>query len=263
VYTSFLITALTYGSPVPTTDPSVQVDSYNVGLKYPNGSVILWECPKCEIGKGLSVECGGTYDIGTKIECPPCEKGITFSDKRDRGQCKECRKCQENENKIGECMPSKDTIECHCKTGYYKDKLSRKCMPCSWCCYDTSDIYMSECNIPQVPRKRQCSFQYDKQCSPTSTPTTSTPTTSTPTTSTPTTSTPTTSTPNIPTPIAISDKGEKNRKDVIHQYKFFYMLIAVPGMGIVIGIWVAFKRRRATCTCTRRRNIESEYLLIF
>ena len=118
----------------------------SVGFERVNGTVDCWECPKCEHGMGLSIECGRNYKLGTKLECQSCKKGITYSNTRDIGQCRQCQQCNINEETNGKCTEFKDTITCKCKPGYYRDPVNKDCVSCSKCCVDNRIIQLPVCN---------------------------------------------------------------------------------------------------------------------
>lgn len=140
---------------------------YNkIGWYTPSGSLEVWDCTVCQPGYGLSVQCGIIYPFGTKMGCVLCKKGHTYSDTNDFNQCKPCTRCQKNEIQSGRCKPDKDTTQCQCKPGHYRDH-SAACKPCSWCCGDNkTNEQVPECKHLE----KKCSFQTAKSCEPTTLP---------------------------------------------------------------------------------------------
>ena len=99
---------------------------------------VIWKCSttECHPGSGLNVQCGTSISIDIPIKCVPCVKGVNHSSTHDYSTCKSCRNCAKHENKTGECTPEEDTTEClgTCHNGFYMDKITVDCHPCSDCC---------------------------------------------------------------------------------------------------------------------------------
>ncbi|XP_078381897.1 uncharacterized protein LOC144664622 [Oculina patagonica] len=94
--------------------------------------VECWRCPKCNDGTGSSVPCPSTVTVGTKIHCVLCVKGANFSDSSSTGQCQPCGVCSgKHEHVIQECTPESD-VKCACDTGFYRNKTTNECLPCSF-----------------------------------------------------------------------------------------------------------------------------------
>lgn len=121
---------------------------------------IIWKCPECHPGSGLIVQCGTSISIDIPIKCVPCVKGVNYSNTQDHSTCKSCRNCAKHENKRGECTPEEDTTEClgTCHKGFYMDKITGECRPCSDCCNNvtTKRHHEEQCEDSGLPRNQQC-----------------------------------------------------------------------------------------------------------
>lgn len=121
---------------------------------------IIWKCPECHPGSGLIVQCGTSISIDIPIKCVPCVKWVNYSNTQDHSTCKSCRNCAKHENKRGECTPEEDTTEClgTCHKGFYMDKITGECHPCSDCCNNvtTKRHHEEQCEDSGLPRNQQC-----------------------------------------------------------------------------------------------------------
>lgn len=121
---------------------------------------IIWKCPECNPGSGFIVQCGTSISIDIPIKCVPCVKGVNYSNTQDHSTCKSCRNCAKHENKRGECTSDEDTTEClgTCHKGFYMDKITGECHPCSDCCNNvtTKRHHEEQCEDSGLPRNQQC-----------------------------------------------------------------------------------------------------------
>ena len=128
---------------------------------------IIWGCPTCHPGQGLSVKCGTSVPFNRIIECLLCEKGVTYSDTEGTGVCLPCRVCSENQLKTGVCSLEVDSIDCAgCIEGYYKE-ITGDCHECSWCCVnDSRDEYMPDCTGMPIKNKHCRIQKHSDECVP-------------------------------------------------------------------------------------------------
>ena len=120
----------------------------------------------CPAGQGLSVDCGDVISPQTPIVCKPCEQGRTYSSKSEAGACKSCMNCGEYRETISPCtLISEAVCGTNCKLGAYPEDMLSMCRPCSACCNDTDDIIEPECQVPGVPKNKQCSELRSERCS--------------------------------------------------------------------------------------------------
>ena len=141
-------------------------DVESITIKDPvSGSVQCQDCRKCPAGQGLSVSCGDEISSTTPIVCKPCVLGETYSPAYEAGACKDCESCGPYRETIKACtLVSK--AECgKCKVGAYFEPLLSMCKPCSPCCNDGKDIAISQCQVPDVPPNKRCSFARSGTCS--------------------------------------------------------------------------------------------------
>ena len=127
---------------------------------------VIWGCPICYSGQGLSVKCGTSVPFNRSIECLLCEEGVTYSDTEGTGVCLPCRVCSENQLKTGVCSLEVDSIDCAgCIEGYYKE-ITGDCHECSWCCVnDSRDEYMPDC-VGLLKNKRCRKQKHSDECVP-------------------------------------------------------------------------------------------------
>ena len=121
---------------------------------------IFWKCTmlQCPIGHGATVPCASSVSISTPIKCIPCIGGVNFSHSHDHTTCKSCQNCDKHEKKSGECTPESDTTKClgTCHKGFYMDKISGGCHPCSDCCGQDKKHHEKQCENSNLPRSMQC-----------------------------------------------------------------------------------------------------------
>ena len=121
---------------------------------------IFWKCTmlQCPIGHGATVPCASSVSISTPIKCIPCIGGVNFSHSHDHTTCKSCQNCDKHEKKSGECTPESDTTKClgKCHKGFYMDKISGGCHPCSDCCGQDKKHHEKQCENSNLPRSMQC-----------------------------------------------------------------------------------------------------------
>ena len=120
----------------------------------------------CPAGQGLSVDCGDVISPQTPIVCKPCELGRTYSSKSEAGACKSCMNCGEYRETISPCTLTSEAV-CgkNCKLGAYPEDMLSMCRPCSACCNDEDDIIEPGCQVPGVPKNKQCSELRSEKCS--------------------------------------------------------------------------------------------------
>lgn len=120
----------------------------------------IWKCSnsECPPGSGLNVQCGISIPISIPIRCVFCVKGVNYSNTQDYSTCKSCKNCGEHENKEGECTPEDDKTNClgTCYKGFYKDKITEDCHPCSNCCGEGDKHHEKQCEDAGLPPKQQC-----------------------------------------------------------------------------------------------------------
>ena len=120
----------------------------------------MWKCPECHPGSGLNVQCGTSISIDIPIKCVPCVKGVNHSNTQDYSTCKSCKNCAKHENKTGECTLEEDTTEClgTCHKGFYMDKITGDCQPCSDCCIIArgKKYHEEQCEDSGFPPNQQC-----------------------------------------------------------------------------------------------------------
>ncbi|XP_066017549.1 tumor necrosis factor receptor superfamily member 10B-like [Pocillopora verrucosa] len=142
----------------------------------PGNSITIWDsvtgqvqcqdCLVCPAAQGLSVDCGDIISPQTPIVCKPCELGRTYSSKSEAGACKSCMNCGEYRETISPCtLTSEAVCGTNCKLGAYPEDMLSMCRPCSACCNDTDDIIEPECQVPGVPKNKQCSELRSEKCS--------------------------------------------------------------------------------------------------
>lgn len=123
---------------------------------------VIWKCSntECHPGSGLNVQCGTSISIDIPIKCVPCVKGVNYSSTQDYSTCKSCRNCAKHENKKGECTLEEDTTEClgTCHKGFYMDKITGDCHPCSDCCniVKAKKYHEEQCEDSGLPPNQQC-----------------------------------------------------------------------------------------------------------
>ena len=130
------------------------------------GHVQCQKCLVCPAGQGLSVDCGDVITPQTAIVCKPCEQGMTYSSKSEAGACKTCTNCGEYRETIKSCTLTSNAV-CgkNCKLGAYPEGMVGMCKPCSACCNDGNDIFEPQCQVPRVPKNKQCSELRSEKCS--------------------------------------------------------------------------------------------------
>ena len=138
-----------------------------------NTHSVIWKCSnsECHPGSGLTVFCGTSVPISVPIKCVFCVKGVNFSSSHDYSTCQSCRNCGKHENKTGECTPEEDTTKClgTCHKGFYMDKITGDCHPCSDCCssIELADKYHEkQCENSGLPIQYQCRMS-NMKCHPT------------------------------------------------------------------------------------------------
>ena len=121
---------------------------------------VIWKCSvtECHPGSGLSFPCGTRIPFKESIECVFCVKGVNFSDTNDYSQCKSCRKCSPHEQSSGHCTTTEDTTRClkMCEKGFYWNKITDSCDPCSDCCKQPLAHHERQCEDSGLPVSRQC-----------------------------------------------------------------------------------------------------------
>lgn len=123
---------------------------------------VIWKCSntECHPGSGLIVQCGSSISINTPIKCVPCVKGVNYSNTQDYSTCKRCRNCAKLENKTGKCTREEDTTEClgTCYKGFYMNKITGECHPCSECCNNVTakKHHEEQCADSGLPPNQQC-----------------------------------------------------------------------------------------------------------
>lgn len=121
---------------------------------------VIWKCTnsECHPGSGLNVQCGISIPISTPIICVPCVKGANYSNSQDYSTCKSCKNCGKHENKRGQCTGEEDTTEClgTCHKGFYMDKITHDCHPCSDCCDHLDKHHEKQCEDSGLPSQQQC-----------------------------------------------------------------------------------------------------------
>ena len=130
------------------------------------GHVQCQKCLVCPAGQGLSVDCGDVITPQTAIVCKPCEQGMTYSSKSEAGACKTCTNCGEYRETIKSCTLTSNAV-CgkNCQLGAYPEGMLGTCRPCSACCNDGNDIFEPQCQVPRVPKNKQCSELRSEKCS--------------------------------------------------------------------------------------------------
>ena len=127
---------------------------------------VFWQCPRCNPGYGLSVECGTSVSFIVSIECKPCKPNLTYSETYDHSTCKPCRHCKEHENMTGFCsVDKKDTTKClaSCEKGFYRTNNS--CQPCSKCCKNNISLnHEKQCEDSGLPDSHQCQKNTEPIC---------------------------------------------------------------------------------------------------
>ena len=127
---------------------------------------MIWKCSvsECHPGSGLSFLCGTRIPFSESIECVYCVKGVNFSDTNDYSQCKSCRKCSPHEKSSGHCTTTEDTTRCLkiCDKGFYWNKITDSCDPCSDCCEQPSTHHEKQCEDSGLPVSHQCRQIYAK-----------------------------------------------------------------------------------------------------
>ncbi len=121
---------------------------------------VIWKCStsECQPGLGLNVQCGTSIPISVPIKCVSCVKGVNYSSTQDYSTCKSCKNCGKHENKTGQCTSEEDTTEClkTCYKGFYWDKITEDCHPCSECCGEVDKHHEKQCEDSGFPPKQQC-----------------------------------------------------------------------------------------------------------
>ena len=106
------------------------------------------------------MHCGTSISIDIPIKCVPCVKGVNHSSTQDYSTCKGCKNCAKHENKAGECTPEDDTTEClgTCHKGFYMDKITVDCHPCSNCCsiVMAKKYHEQQCEDSGLPPNQHC-----------------------------------------------------------------------------------------------------------
>ena len=128
---------------------------------------LIWKCSiaECHPGSGLSFPCGGSIPFRESIECVYCIKGVNYSETNDYSQCKSCRKCSPHEKSSGHCTTTEDTTRCLkiCDKGFYWNKITDSCDPCSDCCKQPLAQHERQCEDSGLPVSHQCQ-QTDVKC---------------------------------------------------------------------------------------------------
>ena len=119
---------------------------------------VIWKCSECPPGYGLSAECGTSVPFSVQIECKICTKGVNYSSMHDYSPCKSCRTCSAHEETSGRCTATEDTIQClqTCKKGFYWEKSTNLCHPCSKCCGKNLTHHEEQCENSNHPLTHQC-----------------------------------------------------------------------------------------------------------
>lgn len=123
------------------------------------------DCFTCPEGEGLTVNCGSVITPQTPISCKPCVLGETYSAANEPGACKDCENCREYEETIKACTLTSKARCGKCKVGAYQGALLPTCVPCSQCCDDGNDVVIPACQVPGVPKDKQCSYARSGKCS--------------------------------------------------------------------------------------------------
>lgn len=123
------------------------------------------DCFTCPEGQGLTVNCGSVITPQTPLSCKPCVLGETYSPANEPGACKDCENCDEYQETIKACTLTSKARCGKCKVGAYPDALLPKCVPCSQCCNDGNDDVIPACQVPGVPKDKQCSYARSGKCS--------------------------------------------------------------------------------------------------
>lgn len=128
-------------------------------------SVQCHDCLKqCPAGQGLSVRCGEVISTKTPVGCKQCVLGKTYSSAYDVGACKDCKNCGPYRKTIKACTLTSKAVCGSCKIGTYLEPVLAMCFPCSPCCNDGKDIFVPECQVPEVPINMRCSILRSTKC---------------------------------------------------------------------------------------------------
>ena len=112
-------------------------------------------CPSCPPGTGLTPQCGSFVKYGDKIECKPCELGITYSATLNVGSCRPCGICSDHQKVVRNCtLESNSKCNHSCSRGFYYEDMTGDCQACSFCCSDGRNTVKDECK--DMPFYKQC-----------------------------------------------------------------------------------------------------------
>ena len=122
------------------------------------------KCLSCPPGEGLFPQCGEKIkESEMKIECRPCQPGKTYSATNGIRSCQPCEICSEHQTVVRNCT-LKSNSKCNdtCSSGFYYEKRTGDCQPCSWCCGSESYV---EAECKDMPPYQQCDVN-NKNCKP-------------------------------------------------------------------------------------------------
>lgn len=133
-------------------------DEIEIVINDTHSSIRKCSNSECPPGTGLTVSCGTSISPSTPLECVFCVNGVNYSNTHDYSTCKSCRNCGKHQNKKGRCTREEDTTEClgTCIQGFYMDKITEDCHPCSDCCGEASKHHEKQCEDSRLPPTQQC-----------------------------------------------------------------------------------------------------------
>ena len=112
-------------------------------------------CPSCPPGQGLTPPCGSSIKYGMKIECQPCQLGITYSATNGISSCRPCGICSNHQKMVRNCtLESNSKCNQSCSSGFYYEEMTGDCQACSWCCNDSRNTVQDQCK--DMPYYKQC-----------------------------------------------------------------------------------------------------------
>lgn len=93
----------------------------------------------------------------------------TYSNRYGKEQCMPCSLCSMGRTVTRNCSATKNTVCGPCRRGYYKDHVVSSCLPCSFCCWDGRDQFVSGCKAQGLPKHLQCTPRHEARCQPSAT----------------------------------------------------------------------------------------------
>lgn len=132
-----------------------------------SGGLTCVKCPACPPKFGLYPQCGVKIKQSElNIGCQRCKLGETYSAHNDIGSCQPCSACSVHQTVVKNCTLTNDS-QCNdtCAKGFYYEKMSGDCQPCSWCCPDGSNEVEKQCK-DMPPYKRCQVLDPMKSCKP-------------------------------------------------------------------------------------------------